>query len=155
MPDQITRSSTRSLFVSTTPSKNLISNRTSKKSKNGLRFEQKVSFAYSHFTTESFATTGNSSIFCAKNESTFETSLYFIIPSTTSATLLVHSVSKIHFSSKNSKISWYFKDSIQSKKLTSRPFFDREIAQALAVLQVAVILLWFCIKIELYGAIAN
>ena len=36
-------------------------------------------------------------------------------------------------------------------------FFDREIAQALAVLQVTVILLLgrFCIKIELYGAIAN
>ena len=36
--------------------------------------------------------------------------------------------------------------------------FDREIAQALAVLQVTVILLLlgrFCIKIELYGAIAN
>ena len=34
-------------------------------------------------------------------------------------------------------------------------FFDREIAQALAVLQVAVIVVMILVKIELYGAIAK
>ena len=41
------------------------------------------------------------------------------------------------------------------ERFQNKSVFDREIAQALAVLQVAVIVVMILVKIELYGAIAK